>query len=1017
MKSQKIKMSNSKFRKIFISIVTVVFILCTSVTVIANIFAASLDTYVGRGERHTATPEGAENWDSDYYKQLFTSTSAEDGSVAYGAGVNKKITDEGIVLMKNNGALPLANGTKVTPFGYRYISPVYGGTGSGNVNVSNDYITTSEEAMEKYFDVNTAVVNKMKDSIPKEITSTEIKNATLDEKEESKGFHGTTTSIMEFDPEIYNDVEASTEGTTGVVFLGRVGGEGGNLQTTPYADGTAHELQLTPYELETIKYAKEHTEKVITVINSSNVMELGPLMSGDYEVDAIIWIGGPGSTGFASLADILVGEVNPSGRTVDIWDADLLSNPTTANFAPDRTYTNTVDTQIASNYKGLYFIEYEEGVYYGYRYYETASDLGYLNYDEAVVLPFGYGLSYTTFEQSIKSLSSSGDTIAVTVEVSNTGNIDGKEVVQLYYTPPYTDFDKEYKIEKPTKNLVAFEKVDVKAGETKEVTISFEKEDMASYSYTHDNGDGTTGSWMLEEGDYIISLGKNSHDVWGTENAHIDSTIWYDKDHIRQSEIDAQSALDDEGNSLGYPDNANGDKDATYIAVTNQFEDSSVYMEEQTTILSRANWEGTQPSEPEEKALSQERLEKASNFDIENDTKLGNNSNSLVYSEKEPTSNADNGLTLSDMRGKSYYDESWDLLLDQIDYNSEQLPTLLYVSAFTTGELSSIGKPTTVDHDGPQGWNLTGAEGGPLTTAYASAVVVASTWNTDLAYEYGEAIGQEALVIGYNGWYGPGLNNHRSAFNGRNFEYYSEDSLISGKMAANVISGAGDQGVLSYVKHFALNDYEGPATALAVWATEQTIREIYLKSFEIAVKEARKTIKYTSDSDGTVSTKTMRATDGIMAAANMINGEWCAANYNLLTIVLRGEWGFQGVVTTDMFLQNSPNITDKVFRAGTDLKMWFMPTSATDTTSATAKESMRRAIKNISYAYANSNLMQGSAPGSIIYYSMAPWTIGLIIFDILGYGFCLIMIIVIIRRSRDEKKHPEKYKNNKIQTV
>lgn len=1011
MTSEKTKMSNSKYRKIFIPTVSVVLILCIVVSVGTNYFAASLDTYLGRGEIKLYTPEGSKDWDTEYYNQKFENTSATDGSVSNGAKINKEVADEGFVLMKNNGVLPLSKDTGVTPFGYRFISPVYGGGGSGNVDTTKDYIVTADEALKHYFKVNTDIIATMNNATPKEITTTEVKDYVKQkEAEVGKGFAGSTVGILEFDPAIYKESARTYQNDTGIVFLGRIGGEGGNLQSSAYADGTEHALQLTPYELDTIKFAKANTKKVVAIINSSNVMELGPLMSGEYEVDAIVWIGGPGSTGFASLADILVGVLNPSGRTADVWDADLLANPTMVNFSQDRTYSNTVDTKIASNYKGLYFIEYEEGIFYGYRYYETAYDVGSLDYDKAVVFPFGYGLSYTSFEQSITSLSSSGDDIKVKVQVKNTGDVDGKEVIQLYYTPPYTEYDAKNKIEKSTKNLVAFDKVDLKAGETKEVEITFAKEDMASYDNTRDNGDGTTGSWMLEEGDYVVNLSKNSHEAWGTKTVKVDSTIWYDKDNVKQSEQDMQSALDDKGNPLGYPDRANQDKDAKFIAASNQFDESSKYMNEETVPLSRADWNGTQPTMPEEKALSAERLEKASNFDLDNDPLLGNNKDSVVYAEKDPVSKASNGLVLSNMRGKSYYDPTWEKLLDQIDYSSPELSQLLFVSAFTTGKLSSIGKPDTIDHDGPAGFNLTGAEGGPLTTAYTSEVVLASTWNQELAYKFGESIGQEALVIGYHGWYGPGLNNHRSPFNGRNFEYYSEDPLLSGKFAAGVVSGAGDQGVVSYIKHFALNDYEGPSTALATWATEQTIREIYLKPYEIALKDSRMTIKYISDNEGTVSTKVMRANTALMAAANMISGEWAAANYKLLNNVLRGEWGYQGLVTTDMFLQNTPNITDKVFRAGSDLKMWFMPTTATDTTSATAKTAYRRAIKNVSYAYVNSNLMQGAQPGAIISYSTSPWKMGVWAFDIVGGAFILLMIIVMIRRTKDAKRNPEKYK-------
>lgn len=998
-KKSKKRLSVKAFRRNGTIAIALILVFAIAVTTACNVFSQSLDTYVGRGERRVASAVNIDPDSTNYYTQLFADTNSETGSVGYGLEVSRKITDEGEVLMKNNGLLPLAQGSTVTPFGYRYVDPVYGGTGSGNVDSSKDYIVTPQEGLSAFFTINSEIAGLLEKATPQELTSTGLSPAAASES--GKGFSGATTSILEVDPQIYESAASSCEGTTGIVFIGRVGGEGGNLQTTPYADGTAHELQLTEYEKDTVSFAKSNCDNVIAIINSSNVMELGPLMSGEYEVDAILWVGGPGATGFASMGAILSGTVNPSGRTADIWDADLNANPATANFAPDRTYTNTAETVAATNYTGLYFIEFEEGVYMGYRYYETASDLGYLNYEEAVVFPFGYGLSYTSFEQNIQSVRENGDEVTVTVQVSNTGSVDGKETVQLYYTAPYTSLDTQYEIEKATKNLLAFGKVEVAAGQSATVELTFNKEELASYCDTYDNGDGTTGCWMLEGGDYVLTLGKDSHNAWGTETVSVSETVWYSGEHIRKSDRDAQSAMDHDGNVLDYPAAAEREPDASYNPVHNRFQDATDYMHTDATILTRGDWANTQPTAPEAKALSEEYLNKIMTFDYENDPVLGNQ-NSLISTDVMPVSKADNGLTLSNMRGLSFYDETWDLLLDQLDYDSEELTNMLFNSAFTTGPIEAIGKPASVDHDGPQGWGLTGAEGGPETCAYATEVVVASTWNTDLAYEYGAAIGQEALTIGYTGWYGPGLNTHRSAFNGRNFEYYSEDPVLSGKLAARCISGAADQGVISYVKHFALDDYEGPTCELTVWATEQAVREIYLKSYEIAAKEARMTIRYISDSKGTVSEKTMRGFLGVMAAVNTIGTDWCFSSYELQTNLLRGEWGFQGAVTTDMFLRCTQSATDMTLRAGTDLKMWFMPTLADDLTSATARTAYRRAVKDVCFAYANSNLMQGAAPGAVVEYGVAPWAIALIVLDAAAAVGIAAIAVAMVRRKETE---------------
>ena len=837
-------------------------------------------------------------------------------------------------------------------------------------------------------------------------------------------FSGAETDIYEFNPQIYEGSEASCQDTVGIVYIGRIGGEGANILATQYYDGTPHNLALTEYEKGTIKFAKENCDKVVAVINSSNIMEIGPIMAGEYECDAIVWIGGPGTTGYESLGDVLAGTVNPSGRTVDIWDADLLNNnPTMQNYGI-RTYANASDTVLWPGMAGIHYYEFEEGVYYGYRYYETADIMddsfvyGTLGSDGSiaeagqVLYPFGYGLSYTTFEQEIVRFNDAGNSIEVEVAVKNTGKVDGKEVVQLYMTAPYTQMDIDYEIEKPAKVLIAFDKVEVKAGETENVTLSFLKEDMASYCYTRDNGDGTTGCYVLEEGDYTITLGKNSHDAWDSEVTKIGETIWYDNSNPRQSEIVAQSQWDDEGNSLGFPARANEDPSATYIAATNKFPDINEYMHTEATIFTRSNWKNTFPTAPDpNKTISQERLNKITSYNVETDPLTGNVSSSVWYKEEAPLSKQDNGLTLADMRGVDYYSEEWDLFLNQLDYENDELIAMLSKAAYSTGAITELGKPATSDSDGPQGFGKTGVDGAVASFGYPTETVVGSTWNVDLAYAYGESMAQEALVLGINGWYGPGLNLHRSAFCGRNFEYYSEDPYLTGMLGAACISGAEENGLVVYAKHFGIHDHEDTSVQLTAWLTEQAYRETDLRAFEIAFKNARKTIEYIADADGTTATKTMRGISGLMGAATLLGTEWQGANYALITEVVRGEWGFQGLSCTDMALYNFEGINDKVLRSGTDLKMYFMPGSFGDSTSATAMWRFRDAVKHVCYAYANSNVTQGAAPGAIVTYTMSPWRIGLIVADVIIGCLVVAGVVWCVVRTVDAKKHPEKYKH------
>lgn len=1043
--TEKKRMRTKKMWIVFAPIIIVLVVTCIVATAVMNYFSASLDTYLGRGTRKVHNVEGTENWDLDYYeKENDTGVKSRDA----GFKVSEKITDEGIVLLKNDGVLPLAKTAAVTPMGYRYLNAIHGGTGSGTIDESQSYVVTPKEGLEAEFsNVNTAVETAMK------AAKVGAANPKVDSSSGSDAFSGARTSLPEYKKAVYESVASKMKDTVGIIYLGRVGGEGGDLCTSEYDDGTAHELTLTQSEKDMIEVAKANCAKVVVVLETSNAMELASL-ADDTGINAILQVGGSGCSGFGSLGRILSGKLNPSGRLVDTYSADFTKDPTFVNF--DKNLGNTDADELTWSYsncihtygnrsRNIPFREYEEGVYLGYRYYETAALLDwftsdnlpvgvtdkYYNRDNGVVYPFGYGLSYTNFKQEIVSFKTSGDEIAVEVKVTNEGDRAGKEVVQVYYSAPYTDFDIGYKIEKPAVELVGFAKTPViEAKSSKTVTVKFDIEDMASYCFTRTNPDGTVGSYVLESGEYVVSLRKDSHTVIEEKKYTVDSTVWYDNTNPRKSEIQAQSALDEDGKSLGYPAKAAADPDAKYKAATNSFEKANKYMTDSSvsgaTVLSRANWAGTQPSAPTDAdRKASDTVVKwnewnIGKFDVEKDETLGNVSTSKVYKSEKPKSKADNGLTLADMRGLDYYDANWELLLDQLDYTkTDELNKALFMAAYTTGEIAAVGKPTVIEHDGPAGLMQSDNNGNNWTgdvCGYPSEVVVAQTWNTDLAYEIGYALGQESLTNGNNGWYAPGTNMHRSPFAGRNFEYYSEDPLVSGKMAARTISGAGDCGVYSTLKHFALNDQEAqrkPDTGydINVWATEQAIREIYLKVGEIAIKEARKTIKYVGDDKGTIRTKTMRAADGIMAGDCAPGGEYTGFNYGLMTEVVRNEWGFQGFVVTDMHI-SAPGENDKMVRAGCDLQMslvFFNCSEYNDYESATGQWGIRNSVKNYCYAIANSNAMQGAAPGAIITYGMSPWAIGLLITNIVVYAFVVTVVVLLLLRGADEKKNPEKY--------
>lgn len=1039
MTNGKLKMSNKKFLVIMIPVMIVLLAIILTATFVMNAYSAVLDMVFGKGQRHIVNVEGTENWDLDYYTTEFKDA---DEALAHANEVSRKIGNEGFVLLKNGsaqkaGILPLAPQSKVSPFGDRYLNPIYSVLGSGavydsmfNYTVTYEGSYSMEAALAANFNVNEATVNAMK-------------NAQYVELKEAPGTtpckyipyinacDGGNTILREYPADTYTSAAASCTDTVGIVFVGRDAGESGDLKMDAYADGTPHELALTVNEKETIRFAKEHcTKGVIVVVNSCAQMELAPIMSGELEADAIVWIGYPGGVGCMSFSDLLCGKQNFSGKTSDIWAADMTKDPTYVNQL--NRYSN-VRLNVEGNEVDAPFIEYEEGIYIGYRYYETADvEDDTFDYAKAVCAPFGYGLSYTSFKQEIAGYRDGGAEIEMDVKVTNTGNIPGKDVIELYYSAPYTEYDKTNKIEKSAVNLAAFRKTDLLAGgESKTYTLSFPKEDMASYCYTRDNGDGTKGCYILEEGEYIVSLRSDSHTVIDQEVTKIGSTVYYDNRNPRQREKDGQSLLDDAGMPTGIPAKKQIDASAEFIAATNQFEDTNAYMQNgKVKQLTRADWKNTFPTRPTDADKVADAAVKnvidhyhTYNYDVATDALYGNVAGSKVYRETAPASKTDNGLTVADLRGKDYYDPDWELLLDQIDYGAtDELTNLLYGGAYNISTLTSIGLPASSGGEGPSGIGLFadlfnnffgGKSDLPDTCAYCSNMVIASTWNVELAYEAGNAVGQEAMFYPDRedtliGWTGPGVNLHRCAFGGRNGEYYSEDALLAGQMATSHISGAADTGLIIIFKHFAVNNIEDHRSDMCVWADEQTLRETYLKIFEQIFEDARRTVKYISDTEGTVSTRIIRGSNSVMASMNCIGAMPAGNHYELITNILHGEWGFQGFVQSDM-----PSHSDKdlLLRSGADMEMNMAASAAKDMTSPTMQWCIRRAVHNIAFAVANSRAMNGAAPGAIIYFDMSPWKICLIVANVIVYALIAAGAVWCVLRTIDAKKHPENYKN------
>ena len=870
--------------------------------------------------------------------------SITEESMAEAYEVNTELVSEGVTLLENNGALPLAGGSNVNVFGWASTAPVYGGVGSGALN--DQYAVT---------DLITGLTNAGLNVNQDLVDFYEAYQA----ERPSVGMWAQDWTLPEPNVNAYTDelmASAKEFSDTALVVISRPGGENADMPTDMAAvvDGSwlerdaltgnsyfngvyddtlnegndwdegDHYLQLSNREEEMLQMVCDNFDKVIVLINTNNAMELGFLQ--EYGVDAAVYTPCPGQNGFDAVGLVLAGEVNPSGKTVDTFLYDLFNTPIANNFGQfmydnmDEFTVTSVDFGSGEEKPGVpSFVNYVEGIYVGYKFYETAAAEGLIDYDSTVVYPFGYGLSYTTFEQTMSDLTVDGDTISFDVTVTNTGSVAGKNVVEVFFNPPYTNGG----IEKATANLVAFDKTDIlEPGASQTLTISFKAEDMASYDTYGE------AAYVLEAGDYVISINSDSHTVLDSRVYNVPETIVYD-----------------EGRS----------NDLT--APTNQFEN----VEGDVTYLSRADHfanyaEAT--AAPASMSMSEE--DKATFLNNANyDPNNYNNADDVM-----PTTGAQNNIQLVQMRGLDYDDPQWDTFLDQLTVS--EMSELIAMGGYQTAPINSIGKVQTYDCDGPASINNNFTQQGSI--GFAGTVMMASTWNTDTVYKFGASIGRMADDLDVSGWYAPAMNIHRSAFSGRNFEYYSEDGVLSGKLAAQAVQGAESHGVYSYIKHYALNDQEtNRNTMLCTWASEQSIREIYLKPFELAVKEG--------------------GADAVMSSFNYVGTEWAGASNALCNTVLRDEWGFVGMVLTDYFGVYGYMDADQAIRNGTDFCLVNYPTETnylTDTTSATGVLAARQACKNILYTVVNSRA-----------YAEENLNPGLPTWQLIGYGIDAVLVLIL----------------------
>ena len=857
------------------------------------------------------------------------------------AEVAEEIMEDGIVLLKNESLLPLNETKKLNIFGWESINPAYGGAGSGGINDLYDIVSLNQGLENAGFSINQELVdfyNNYGADNPE--MSIQKQSWTLPEPPVDTYSDELIKSAKE-----YSDVAA--------VVLSRKAGEGHNdipmdVRKAAYDNNSdeyddfpegEHYLQLSQTERDMVDMVCSNFDNVIVIYNGANQFELG--FADEYpQIKSVVWCPGTGNVGFNALGKVFSGEVNPSGKTPDTFIYDMTTAPWWNN-AEKTEYTNLADMAVEGMNAGtaqVYapaFTNYVEGIYVGYKYYETAAQEGAIDYDKTVQYPFGYGLSYTEFEQKMGELEEKDGQISVDVEVTNTGDVAGKDVVEVYYKPPYTNGG----IEKSSANLIEFAKTDLlQPGESQTVTVTFSIEDMASYD------ENNAKAYVLEKGDYVISINSDSHTVLDQKTYTADKDVVYKGENKRASDDTAATNVFEDAKG-----------DVTYLSRADHFAN----YEEATAAPASA--------ELGEPYVSEYHLN--SNFD-----------KTTYLNDKDvmPTTGADNGLTLADMRDADYDDPRWEKLLDQLTV--DEMANMIAMAGYQTAAMDSVGKVATLDFDGPAAINNNFTGVGSI--GFPIEVVVASTWNKELAQAWGECMGKISQEMGAEGWYAPGMNTHRTAFGARNYEYFSEDGVLAGNMGAKAVEGARKYGVYSYIKHFAL--YEGNAKMVSVWSNEQAIREIYLKPFEISVKQG--------------------GANAVMVSWSFLGDKWTGECSNLINTVLREEWGFRGMALTDFFRNNGHGFmnADAALANGVDAMLSTFngeENNVANPEHPTSVLQMRNACKNVMYTVVSSWAYDGEHEET----GMENWKKAGIGIDIVIALFMAGMEVLVIRGYKKRK--------------
>ena len=857
------------------------------------------------------------------------------------AEVAEEIMEDGIVLLKNESLLPLNETKKLNIFGWESINPAYGGAGSGGINDLYDIVSLNQGLENAGFSINQELVDF-------------YNNYGADNPEMS--IQKQSWTLPEPPVDTYSDelIKSAKEySDVAVVVLSRKAGEGHNdipmdVRKAAYDNNSdeyddfpegEHYLQLSQTERDMVDMVCSNFDNVIVVYNGANQFELG--FADEYpQIKSVVWCPGTGNVGFNALGKVFSGEVNPSGKTPDTFIYDMTTAPWWNN-AEKTEYTNLADMAVEGMNAGtaqVYapaFTNYVEGIYVGYKYYETAAQEGAIDYDKTVQYPFGYGLSYTEFEQKMGELEEKDGQISVDVEVTNTGDVAGKDVVEVYYKPPYTNGG----IEKSSANLIEFAKTDLlQPGESQTVTVTFSIEDMASYD------ENNAKAYVLEKGDYVISINSDSHTVLDQKTYTADADVVYEGENKRASDDTAATNVFEDAKG-----------DVTYLSRADHFAN----YEEATAAPASA--------ELGEPYVSEYHLN--SNFD-----------KTTYLNDKDvmPTTGADNGLTLADMRDADYDDPRWEKLLDQLTV--DEMANMIAMAGYQTAAMDSVGKVATLDFDGPAAINNNFTGVGSI--GFPIEVVVASTWNKELAQAWGECMGKISQEMGAEGWYAPGMNTHRTAFGARNYEYFSEDGVLAGNMGAKAVEGARKYGVYSYIKHFAL--YEGNAKMVSVWSNEQAIREIYLKPFEISVKQG--------------------GANAVMVSWSFLGDKWTGESSNLMNTVLRDEWGFRGMALTDFFRNNGHGFmnADAALANGVDAMLSTFngeENNVANPEHPTAVLQMRNACKNVMYTVVSSWAYDGEHEET----GMENWKKAGIGIDIVMALFMAGMEVLVIRGYKKRK--------------